>query len=47
MTATATSESLPLLLLRFVLYRLSTTGEEETLHSTSRGLPVHVGWEAA
>ena len=44
MTATATSESLPPLLLPLVLYRISTSGEEATLHSTSRRLPVHVGW---
>ena len=47
MTATATSESLPPLLLPLVLYRISTSGEERTLHSTSRRLPVHVGWVAA
>ena len=47
MTATATSESLPPLLLPLVLCRISTSEEVGTLHSTSRRLPVHVGWEAA
>ena len=44
MTATATSESLPPLLLPLVLYRISTSEEEGTLHSTSRRLPVHGVW---
>ena len=34
-----------LLLLPLVLYRLSTSEEEQPLHSKGRRLPIYVGWD--